>query len=461
MKAFVVPHPPIMVAEIGGPHLSEIKSTVSAMKQLGARMKEERPQSVVVISPHSPMFGDAFAVKTVLRLKGSLAQFSAPEVSFEWDTDEDLAEAILEEAKRSGVTSVSLDDELARTYSIDASIDHGIMAPMYYIFSDYECPVVPLSISGLPLIDHYAFGMSIRKAIERSGKKVVFVASGDLSHRLTKEAPAGYNPRGKEFDRQVVELFRTGDLAALLKLDEGLIEDAGECGLRSYVVMAGLMDGFKVETEVMSYEGPFGVGYPVAVISGDEPATGKWESIVGDLEAERSRKQENDCLPVQIARQAVETYIKENKPPSPPKDLPSYLRCKAGVFVSLKRGSVLRGCIGTIDPMQDTVAEEIIRNAISAATQDMRFEPVSEQELQSLSYSVDILNEAEPVTDANCLDPEAYGVIVESGNRRGLLLPDIDGVDTVEDQLSIAKRKAGIKDHESCNINRFTVTRYS
>jgi AmmeMemoRadiSam system protein A len=460
MKAFIVPHPPIMVPEIGRSHLQEIEKTVIAMKELGAMMKDEKPQSVIVISPHSPAFGDAFAVKTIPHLKGSFMQFGEPGVAFEWETDMGLASAILEASKAAGVSTVSLDEDLAERFGVDASIDHGVLAPMYYVFAGYQCPVVSLSISGLPLVDHFAFGMTIKKAIDKTQKKVVFVASGDLSHRLTKEGPAGYNPKGKEFDSQVVELFKKGDLAGLMKIDKELIEDAGECGLRSYVVMAGLMDGVKVEAEVLSYEGPFGVGYPVGIMTGTKEAPGKWEGIVKDIEDERKKSIEEECLPVQIARQAVESFVGESRPPSIPEDLPDYLKKKAGVFVSLKRGNVLRGCIGTIEPAQETIAEEIARNAISAATQDMRFEPVSAEELADMSYSVDILSESECVSDTECLDPRQYGVIVEAGGRKGLLLPDLEGVDTTDDQLAIAKRKAGIKEDKHCRISRFTVTRY-
>ncbi len=145
----------------------------------------------------------------------------------------------------------------------------------------------------------------------------------------------------------------------------------------------------------------------------------------------------------------------------PPADLPrEFLSRRAGVFVSIKKDGMLRGCIGTYLPTTGNIAEETIANAIKAATQDPRFPPVRPEELPHLEVSVDILSEPEPCTEKD-LDPKRYGVIVEKGYRVGLLLPDLEGVDTVEEQLRIAKMKAGIPPDEPCKIYRFTVERHT
>lgn len=163
---------------------------------------------------------------------------------------------------------------------------------------------------------------------------------------------------------------------------------------------------------------------------------------------------------VELAKRAVEEYIVKGKIISPPKDLTPEMNEKAGVFVSLKKHGQLRGCIGTFMPVCRNVAEEIIRNAISAATEDPRFYPVEEGELPDLRYSVDLLSPPEKVSGTGELDPERYGVIVVSGGRKGLLLPDLEGVDTVEEQIRIAKMKAGIGPDEDVDIYRFEVRRY-
>ena len=163
---------------------------------------------------------------------------------------------------------------------------------------------------------------------------------------------------------------------------------------------------------------------------------------------------------VELARKSVESYVREGRTVDPPEALTPEMEEKAGVFVCVKKGGELRGCIGTFLPSAHTVAEEVIKNAISAACEDPRFCRVDTEELDHLSYSVDVLSAPEPVKSIRELDPKRYGVIVQSGFRKGLLLPDLEGVDTVDDQLAIAKRKAGIDMTEPVSIYRFEVKRY-
>lgn len=163
---------------------------------------------------------------------------------------------------------------------------------------------------------------------------------------------------------------------------------------------------------------------------------------------------------VELAKQTIEEYIRTGKKISPPKDISPELSSRAGVFVCIKKQGNLRGCIGTFEPCADTIAEEVIKNSIAAATQDPRFQAVDENELPEIEYSVDVLSPPEKITDLRDLDPKKFGIIVIQGGRRGLLLPDLEGVNTVEEQLSITKRKAGIWTDDDLEIFRFTVTRY-
>jgi AmmeMemoRadiSam system protein A len=163
---------------------------------------------------------------------------------------------------------------------------------------------------------------------------------------------------------------------------------------------------------------------------------------------------------VELAKETVEAYVRSRQETPPPKELTPEMTAKAGVFVSLKKKGNLRGCIGTFMPCTENVAHEIIKNAISAATQDPRFDPVEEDELKDLEYSVDVLSPPEKVSDISELDPKKYGVIVTHGSRKGLLLPDLEGVSSIEEQLRIAKMKAWIGPDEKVNVFRFTVSRY-
>jgi len=162
---------------------------------------------------------------------------------------------------------------------------------------------------------------------------------------------------------------------------------------------------------------------------------------------------------VKLAKDTIEGYIRDGKIPEPAGFTPE-MEERAGVFVSLKIGGMLRGCIGTFEPARENVAQEIVANAISSATRDPRFPAVSHDELKDLEYSVDVLSRPEPVTDIGGLDPKRYGVIVESVGRRGLLLPDLEGVDTVAKQIEICRAKAGISADEPVKLYRFEVKRY-
>lgn len=162
-----------------------------------------------------------------------------------------------------------------------------------------------------------------------------------------------------------------------------------------------------------------------------------------------------------LARESLAHYLKNGQLLDTPSELQPELLGQAGVFVSLKKAGQLRGCIGTFTSTRATIAEEIIQNAVSAGTQDPRFWPVEAAELNELTVSVDILSQPEPVEGMDKLDPKCYGIVVHSGRRTGLLLPDLDGVNTVEQQVEIARQKAGIRPEEAVELYRFTVTRYS
>ena len=256
----------------------------------------------------------------------------------------------------------------------------------------------------------------------------------------------------------------SGDFLRFLTLEPSLCERAAECGLRSFQMMSGALDGLAVRPRLLSHEGTFGVGYAVALF----PVTGRDEGrrFAGACEeALRERLEErraNEDAWVRLARLALETYVRTgSRLKHLPDDLPNELtHLAAGAFVSLHAGGRLRGCIGTIAPTAENLAQEIVQNAVSAGTRDPRFPAVRPDELEGLEYSVDVLGKPEPVDSPAQLDPRRYGVIVSCGGRRGLLPPDLDGVDSVEEQLAIARQKGGIRADEPYKIERFKVVRH-
>ena len=240
-------------------------------------------------------------------------------------------------------------------------------------------------------------------------------------------------------------------------------EEAAECGLRSFQIMAGALDRTSVISHLYSYEGPFGVGYGVA---GFELHGFDASRDIGDQYEVKRRKElqkikEQEDAYVQLARFTIEHYIKEGIKPHMPSHPQEMDERQAGVFVTLHKEGALRGCIGTFQPTTSSIAEEIMQNAISACARDPRFPPVEEDELEDLIYSVDVLGEVEDIDDINALDPQRYGVIVTSGMKRGLLLPDLEGVDTVMKQVDIARNKAGIHEGEPIQLARFEVVRHT
>lgn len=461
--AGIAPHPPILLPEVGRGEERKIADTARAMQEFSRRLKASGAGVLVIISPHGSVFSDGIAINGCAKLAGDLKQFRAPQVSFEFDNDSGLANEIILQAARLNITAVEIDGDLATEYGVNSTLDHGVLVPVYFLEQGgVHLPVVSVSMGLLPFEELYSFGVAIRRAAETLEKKVAVVASGDLSHRLNPDAPAGYSPDGKVFDAWLVERVKALEVQDIVNADHGLAERAGECGLRTIIMMLGALDGLAADVEVLSYEGPFGVGYMVAAFAPGVYTEERelLEEMFADRGLKVQERREKESAPVQLARRTLETYVREGKKVKPPLPLSEGLQERAGVFVSLKKHGQLRGCIGTTGPTTANVAEEIIDNAINAGMQDPRFNPVRPDELADIVYSVDVLKEPEPIDGPDKLDVKKYGVIVRSGRRSGLLLPNLEGVDTVEEQVAITRQKAGIGPDEPVELERFEVVRY-
>ncbi|MFZ5625936.1 MAG: AmmeMemoRadiSam system protein A [Bacillota bacterium] len=458
------PHPPVIIPTIGKEELTKVEATVTGMKKWADEVRRAEPDTIVLISPHGTVFSDAITIRKGERVQGNLADFGAPQVKADWPVDVNLLEAIGLMAYREQVNVVSLDREEMQRLGAKWELDHGAIVPLWYLQeAGLDCALVSVNMGLLAVEELYAFGLAVQRAAGLLGRKVAVIASGDLSHRLTPDAPSGFAPEGKEFDRRIKENLELLQIEEILRLPEELVEKAGECGLRPLIMALGALDGLDAQCEIFSYEGPFGVGYLVCGFKpqGPNPERELLEKLIDRREEEIAARRARESYPVKLARRSLEYYLRNGEILDKPKDLPPELEKAAGVFVSIKKHGQLRGCIGTTEPTQPTIAEEIIHNAIAAGTRDPRFWPVEEEELSQLLYSVDILNPAERVNSLSDLDPRQYGVIVRKGRSSGLLLPDLPGVDTVEEQLRIAKQKAGINPmDQDVEIWRFTVTRY-
>ena len=459
VAGYMVPHPPLIVPAVGKGSEAQVADTIAAYGEVARRIAALDPDTIIITSPHATMYADYFHISPGRGARGSFAQFGAGQVSFDEEYDEELRDLICAECDAAGIAAGTLGE-------IDPALDHGTMVPLYFIRQELpSCRILRIGLSGQPLTEHYKLGVKIRRAVEALGRRAVFIASGDLSHKLQDYGPYGFAPEGPVYDERLMNVMSRAAFDELLEFDETLCEKAAECGHRSFVIMAGAFDGYAVEPEVFVHQDVTGVGYGIAsFVPGEKDSSRHFlDQYLRKMEEQRSAARANEDPYVALARRSVESYIMDRKKLRVAgEELPAELtQTQAGAFVSIHEFGKLRGCIGTILPCCDSLAEEIIDNAVSASTRDPRFEPVTADELPYLEINVDVLTEPERIGSPDELDVRRYGVIVTSGAKRGLLLPDLDGVDTVEQQISIAMQKGGIRPDEDYVLDRFEVVRHT
>ena len=458
LGAFMVPHPPMIVPDIGRGSEQQVCQTSRAYEQAAEEIAALAPETIIIISPHCIMYSDYFHISPGRRAKGSFADFRAPQVTFEETYDEELTDRICQLAVEGAFPAGTMGER-------EKKLDHGTMVPLWFIRQKYDgFRIVRIGLSGLPLTDHYTFGMMIRKAVEMTGRKTVLVASGDLSHKLQAYGPYGFAPEGPAYDERIMDVCSRAAFGELFDFDEVFCEKAAECGHRSFVIMAGALDGIAVKAAALSHQDVTGVGYGICTFypQGEDPERCFLDAYLRRLSDEMQAKEANSDAYVRLARRSLETFITQGKKLSVPEDLPEEMhKMRAGAFVSIHKHGKLRGCIGTIFPTTGSVAQEIIQNAVSAATQDPRFDPITKDELKWLEINVDILGKPEKIASISELDVKRYGVIVSHGYKRGLLLPDLEGVDTPQQQVEIAMSKGGIRKGEPYTLERFEVIRHT
>ena len=456
--AYMVPHPPMIVPAIGKGSEKQVTKTIRAYEEVAREIAALKPETIIVSSPHSVLYADYFHISPGNKTTGDFGRFGAAGVSFQENYDTELAERICRLAEAKGFPTGTLGER-------DEHLDHGTMVPLFFMEQQYQdFRLIRTGLSGLSLAEHYAFGQIIQEAVEETGRRVVYIASGDLSHKLQEYGPYGFAPEGPEYDRRVMDVCARGAFGELLDFEESFCDKAAECGHRSFVIMAGVLDGLAVQAEQLSHEDVTGVGYGICTFRPGEPDDNrrfldKWRKEQSEkLQARR----DNEDSYVRLARETIERYVTARERTAVPAWAPPEMtQRKAGVFVSIHEDGRLRGCIGTILPVYGSVAEEIIHNAVSASTRDPRFDPIRPEELDRLEINVDVLSAPEQIDSKDELDVKRYGVIVSSGSKRGLLLPDLDGVDTVDEQVAIARRKGGISPGEKITLERFEVIRHT
>ena len=410
-----VPHPPLFVPEIGRGEERRCQASLDAYQEIAGRLVRAEVETVILISPHASLIKDGITLLTEDAIQGNFAQFGASNVRVSLASD--------------AMIIAQFHKDLPGVVPIQGPIDHGALIPLYFLIKEgWNGKVVLL---GMPLERPEEYGSRIGQILNKQPGRYALIASGDLSHRLKEDGPYGFDSAGPEFDQAVLKALQS-DPKKLTKLPVDLVERAGECGYRSLRLALAAKEG---APEVLSYEDTFGVGYMVADLYHASPLP-QW-----------ARR----CLRAYLEHKDLETL----KIPDSPE-----FAVRRGCFVTLKQNGRLRGCIGTTEPWQENLASEIQHNALAAGTEDPRFRPVQGHELDTVSFTVDVLGELEKIEGPEYLDPWRYGVVVRQRGKSGLLLPHLEGIDTVSDQVSIAKQKAGISSEEAIELWRFEVKRY-
>lgn len=453
LAAVAVPHPPLILPAVGKGEEQKIARTISAYRQAMKFLSAYKPDTIIITSPHAPLYADYFHVSGGERATGDMMRFNAPFTKLTAEYDTEFVRELEQQCE-------ALHFPCGTKGTDDGTLDHATFIPLYFLNEVYQnYKVVRIGISGLSLLHHYDLGRIITAVANKLNRRIAIIASGDLSHKLLAEGPYGFAPEGPLYDRKITTALNVADFATMLEMPPELCDNASECGHRSFVIMAGTLDGMSVKSELLSYEGPFGVGYGVAKF--EIVGTDKNRFFGAQHLAKLAMLRNAEDPYVHLARQTVEHFVKTGKAPETVDALPEeLLNQRAGAFVSLKKHGQLRGCIGTTQATQASLALEIVQNAISACSRDPRFKPVRPEELSELEYSVDVLAPAEPVKDEKELDAKKYGVIVRKDSRQGLLLPDLEGVNTPAEQIAIAKQKAGIAPEEEVELWRFEVVRH-
>ncbi|MFC1938301.1 AmmeMemoRadiSam system protein B [Chloroflexota bacterium] len=372
--------------------------------------------TMVIIGPNHTGMGKPFSIMTEGTWETPLGQV---------EVDSELGKQIL------AISSHLVEDYEAHKY------EHSIEVQLPFLqYFRPDIKIVPIVLAHSTADTFKKIGKEIAEATNKSNKNTIIMASSDMSHYVPFE-------EAEKKDNEAIEAILDLNEDELLRRVEEL--NISMCG---YAPAVSLITAAKelgaTDAKLVRYQ-----------TSGD--ISGDYSSVVGYAGIIITGKELHPLI--KLVKETVETYVKKGKPLKP-EHLTPEMKEKRGVFVSIHKFDELRGCIGTIEPQKKNVAEEIIANAISSATRDPRFLPVTRDELDDLDYSVDVLTEPEPVESEDQLDPRKYGVIVEAGMRRGLLLPDLEGVDTVDHQIDVCRQKAGIDPDEPVKLYRFEVRRY-
>ena len=464
VAAYVVSHPPLRGRT---PERADAARASGAVREVACRIGAHAPETVVVACPHAPRFLDCFHLSTG---EAALAAAGA------W--------RVFPNAVRYDGALVARVAACARKHAVpicgsgmgDVRLDRATSSVLALLGAALEgARIVRVGVSNLSPETHRALGRCIAEAARDLDRKCVFVAIGSLGcdrggafEGVRAKPRAAVRPEALVFARETAALLDAGDLEGFLSVDPALAEAAGACLLRPLQIMAGALEGAPFTHELLDGAAParaerIAGAFEVRGAQGDGAVPAPVDAAAAAREVAGSHVPRAESDPyAALARKSVEGLARSGGPIDRPEHLPSELLDeRAGVFVSLCDRAGLRGRAGTFEPVTGCVADEIMRNAASAAAGGARFARVRPCELGGLTYAVDVLRPPLPVASAAELDPARWGVAVSKGRRRGVALPGLEGVAAAWEQVAIAKRSAGIDPaDDDVELARFETVRH-
>lgn len=453
----VLPHSLVLAA----PKEDRFEKTVRGLKDISLEVAKAKPDTIVLITKQGNVFEDAVGVDYASRLSGSWklsAEAGSEEISMEKECDMGLLEEINRRAGREELPVFMVNERSAEEFGISQELSPAAFIPLYYIdrvFPDYK--IVQLTAGDLSPEVLYQVGMIVREASEANGKDVFVLACADLSTNLASDDPV-YAEASADYDGRVQADLADADYLSLMQLRPNIIRDAGAEDHDVMLMILGMFEKIKTESKVLSFEDVEGTGSLCSVstfmIDDKDFVVPSLLAVYEDRaarEREALRAGEHEIL--KMIRAASNLWVREQRK----LDFPTYASLindqslreelesrQAGVFVTVMKDGKLRGCMGSINPFGDNIGEAFINYTIEALSYDPRFMPVEEEELGRLQFTADILDIPEDVEEASELDPSIYGLIVEQGVHRSVLLPNLPGIRTAEQQIAEGKEKAGI-----------------
>lgn len=437
VAAALFPHAAMVLPEIANDKVLHLKATIESMQRAAELLVAKKVETLLIMSPHAYTFPDGAAIFTVPRLHGNLGDIGHPELSLSANTDMALAEEIIRQAAPL-IPLHAIDTAWSEQYGRPVTIDKGTFVPLYYARqAGFTGNIIILS----PRFSYYhtmtILADAAIKAAAQVSRRVAIMAACDLSQQASQVT---------DCDSIIMEALKNQHLSAIQQLPQETIDSSGISNVPSLYFLFGALPHMNPIMPICAYERPFDTGLAVALYLHDE----------GHRKAETPA---HVHAHVELARQSISYYLQHHRLMPTPRPISEDLEDASGVFVSIYKGSRLCGRYGTFLPIHLSAAKEIICNAVSAAT-NHSYAPITMEDLDSLTITVDIVGNPESVSSIHELDPQKYGIVVMSHARTGLVLPAIEGIHTPQQQLTMAKEKAGIPPQVQPDIYRFAVTHY-